>query len=372
MADQQILPAGTQLNGKYRIVSHLSSGGFGNTYLASYGRQGAKVAIKELFMSAVNLREADGVTVSVSSGKEDSDIFHSQLKKFKKEYDRLKQISNPHVVKVLDCFNENGTAYYVMEFVDGEDLSSRLKQRGKPYAEITVQNYLKGILDGLGSIHSAGLLHLDIKPQNIMVDSRHHQVTLIDLGASKDDMEGAGATVLTGIAMTNRYAPPEQIDGSFEKIGPWTDFYALGATLYYLLTCQEVPTFTNISEDCTSDKHIALPMPGVSQSTRALVVWMMSLNRANRPQNVGQILSRLGQKGKAPRNSGYGGETVVIGGSGRGNAGGTVGKRTIQSGGNRPTPPPLKEEMPEFSIVGAIYIVVIIAIIVYVIKLLFF
>lgn len=365
MTGQQLLPTGTLLKGRYRIVSHLSSGGFGNTYLAADGRQNVKVAIKELFMSTVNQREPDGVTVSVSSSDEDSSIFHSQLEKFKKEYDRLKQIRNAHVVKVLDCFEENGTAYYAMEFVEGDNLGSRLKQRGKPYVEKTVLSYLKGILNGLGAIHAAGLLHLDIKPQNIMVDSRRHQVTLIDLGASKEYIKGAGATVFTGIAMTNRYAPPEQIDGSFEKIGPWTDFYALGATLYYLLTCHEVPTFTNISEDKTADKHISLPMPNVSQSTRELVVWMMTLNRMQRPQNVKQILGRLKQGGESTPSHPYEEVTVVMNDPGRNNAEGNQ-REAVK----RPNPP--KEDEPEFSIVGAIYIVVIIAIIVCIIKYLFF
>lgn len=265
--DNSLLPVGTVLKGKYRIKSHLSSGGFGKTYLAEYGSRNTKVAIKEFFMNTANQRKADGVTVSVDMTKENAYAFDSQLAKFKKEYERLKLINNVYVVKVHECFEENGTAYYVMDFVEGDDLKGRLKQRGTPYAEKTVLGYLKQILDGLAAIHSAGLLHLDIKPANLMV-TRHGYIKLIDLGASKDYMRGEGATVLTKVAATNRYAPLEQLEGCYRKLGPWTDFYALGATIYQLLTCHEVPTGTELKEDKTGDKRYALPMPGISEETK--------------------------------------------------------------------------------------------------------
>ena len=148
-SDYQALRSGTILKGKYRIVSHLSSGGFGKTYLAVYGSHDTKVAIKEFFMNTANLRESDGVSVSVDRTKENANAFKSQLSKFKKEYERLRLISNVHVVTVCDCFEENGTAYYVMEYVDGDDLKGRLQQRRIPYSEKTVRNYLRQILDGM-------------------------------------------------------------------------------------------------------------------------------------------------------------------------------------------------------------------------------
>ena len=244
-------------------------------------------------MTTANYREADGVSVSTSSEQEE--LFYAQLEKFKKEYERLRLISNVHVVKVYDCFEENGTAYYVMEFVMGANLEDYLNKKRSPYAETTVRNYLKQILDGLNAIHSKGLLHLDIKPSNIMKTSRGY-LKLIDLGASKDYIQGVGATFFSGVALTNRYAPPEQVDGSYDKLGPWTDFYALGATVYHLLTCNVVPTWTNISDDKSKDKHIALSMPGISEEMKSLVVWMMNTDRAKRPQSVKEILKRLKSK----------------------------------------------------------------------------
>ncbi len=355
--DLSSLPVGTILNGKYRIVNHLSSGGFGKTYLAVYGPYDTKVAIKEFFMNTANQREADGVSVSIDWTKENADAFGSQLAKFKKEYERLKQINNAHVVKVHECFEQNGTAYYVMDFVEGDDLKGRLEQRGTPYAERTVIGYLKQILDGLAAIHSAGLLHLDIKPSNIMVDASGY-VKLIDLGASKDYMQGVGASVYSSMARTNRYAPPEQMDGSYDKLGPWSDFYALGATIFYLLTRKEIPTWTEIFEDKSSDKHVALPMPGISEETKSLVVWLMNTEREKRPQSIEAILKR--------REYPYGGETTVV----VGNPGPNEGPNHSSNIGNSP-PLPTQESDPKFSFVGCLYILIIIAIVVCIVKYLF-
>ena len=381
--DLSSLPVGTVLKGKYRIKSHLSSGGFGKTYLAVHGSRNTKVAIKEFFMNTANQREADGVTVSVDRTKENADAFSSQLAKFKKEYERLKLINNVHVVKVHECFEENGTAYYVMDFVEGDDLMGRLKQRRTPYAEKTVLGYLKQILDGLAAIHSAGLLHLDIKPANIMVTARGH-VKLIDLGASKDYMRGVGATVLTGLARTDRYAPPEQIDGSYDKLGPWTDFYALGATIYYLLTCKEIPTWTELNEDKSIDKWNALPMPGISEETKSLVVWLMNTDREKRPRSVSEILTRI--KSKKTAGSSYGEVTVLSDDTeeatvvvekpkARQQSNISYQRESYRSSNDRSTTPRqsvTKEPEPEFSFVGCLYILIIIAIIVFVIKFLLF
>lgn len=381
-SDYQALRSGTILKGKYRIKSHLSSGGFGKTYLAVHGSRNTKVAIKEFFMNSANQREADGVTVSVDRTKENADAFSSQLAKFKKEYERLKLINNVHVVKVHECFEENGTAYYVMDFVEGDDLMGRLKQRRTPYAEKTVLGFLKQILDGLAAIHSAGLLHLDIKPSNIMVDA-HGYVKLIDLGASKDYMRGVGATVLTGLARTDRYAPPEQIDGSYDKLGPWTDFYALGATIYYLLSCNEIPTWTELNEDKSNDKHIALPMPGVSDEMRCLVAWLMNTDREKRPHSVDEILTRMESKKRT--GSSYGDTTVLAGDTEDATVFVETPKIQYQSNvsqqwdtyrlsndrNSTPRQNPTQEKEPEFSFVGCLYILIIIAIAVFVVKFLF-
>ena len=285
--NQNMLQVGTILHGTYKIESYLSSGGFGNTYLAKNIEFDETYAIKEFFVKGVCQRDGNSTTISVSNA-ENTNSFEQQREKFKKEARRLRSLSNPHIVKVYDLFEENGTAYYVMDYVDGENLSARLKRTNAPLAESEVRNYLNLILDGLEAIHNEGMFHLDIKPANIMVDS-HDVVKLIDFGASKLQSTVGGATMSTGISYTNGYAPSEQMAQSYDKFGPWTDFYALGATMYKLLTNQDPPSVSDLSEDETEDKHLALPMPNVSKEMMRLVVWMMQVNRLKRPKNVGEI-----------------------------------------------------------------------------------
>ena len=287
--NQNMLQVGTILHGTYKIESYLASGGFGNTYLVKNIEFDETYAIKEFFVKGVCQRDGNSTTISVSNA-ENTNSFEQQREKFKKEARRLRSLNNPHIVKVYDLFEENGTAYYVMDYVDGENLSARLKRTNAPLAESEVRNYLNQILDGLEAIHNEGMFHLDIKPANIniMVDS-HNVVKLIDFGASKQQSAVGGATMSTGISYTNGYAPSEQMAQSYDKFGPWTDFYALGATLYKLLTNQDPPSVSDLSEDETEDKHLALPMPNVSEEMKKVVVWMMQVNRLKRPKNVGEI-----------------------------------------------------------------------------------
>ena len=296
-----MLQVGTILHGTYKIESYLSSGGFGNTYLAKNIEFDETYAIKEFFVKGVCQRDGNSTTISVSNA-ENTNSFEQQREKFKKEARRLRSLSNPHIVKVYDLFEENGTAYYVMDYVDGENLSVRLKRINAPLAESEVRNYLNQILDGLEAIHNEGMFHLDIKPANIMVDS-HNVVKLIDFGASKQQSTVGGATMSTGISYTNGYAPSEQVVQSYDKFGPWTDFYALGATMYKLLANQDPPSVSDLSEDETEDKHLALPMPDVSGEMKKLVVWMMQVNRLKRPKNVGEIRRILQQSSAATSNN---------------------------------------------------------------------
>ena len=296
-----MLQVGTVLHGTYRIESYLSSGGFGNTYKVTNQEFHETFAIKEFFVKGVCQRDGNNTTIIVSNS-ENAGSFALQKEKFKKEARRLRSLNNPHIVKVYDLFEENGTAYYVMDYVDGENLSTRLKRTNAPLEESEVRNYLNQILDGFEAIHNEGMFHLDIKPANIMVDS-HDVVKLIDFGASKQQSTVGGATMSTGISYTNGYAPSEQMSQSYDKFGPWTDFYALGATMYKLLTNQDPPSVSDLSEDETEDKHLALPMPNVSEEMKKLVVWMMQVNRLKRPKNVGEIRRILQQPSVATSNN---------------------------------------------------------------------
>lgn len=284
-----MLKVGTILRGTYRIDSYLSSGGFGNTYVATNIEFDERVAIKEFFMKGVTQRDDNQTTVSVSN-TENSNSFLEQKEKFKKEARRIRQLHNPHIVNVHDLFEENGTAYYVMDYVDGENLAERLKRMGKPMTEHEVREILPQILDALKSVHDAGIWHLDLKPANIMVD-KSGNVKLIDFGASKQlNAQKGGATTSTAISYTNGYAPREQMEQNYDKFGPWTDIYALGATLYNLLTNKRPPLPTDIDDDISDDKHEALPFPEGVGGLKFLVLQMMKTNRLQRPQSIDAIM----------------------------------------------------------------------------------
>lgn len=283
--DQSMLRVGTILRGIYRIDSYLSSGGFGNTYVATNVEFNERYAIKEFFMKGVTQRDSNQTTVSVSN-TENRNAFAEQKEKFKKEARRLRQLKSPHIVSVHDLFEENGTAYYVMDFIDGENLNERLKRTGKSMAEAEVSQILPQILDALQTVHDAGMWHLDLKPANIMVDKKGN-VKLIDFGASKQlNAQKGGATTSTAISYTNGYAPREQMEQNYDKFGPWTDLYALGATLYNLLTNKRPPLPTDIDDDMSEDKHLSLPMPNVSDKMKHLVLCLMKTNRMQRPKDI--------------------------------------------------------------------------------------
>ena len=291
--NQSMLKVGTILHGTYRIDSYLSSGGFGNTYVATNIEFEERVAIKEFFMKGVTQRDENQTTVSVSNA-ENHNSFLEQKEKFKKEARRLRKLNNEYIVSVHDLFEENGTAYYVMDYVDGENLAERLKRTGKPMTEQEVREILPQILDALKSVHDAGIWHLDLKPANIML-TKEGRVKLIDFGASKQlNAQKGGATTSTAISYTNGYAPREQMEQNYDKFGPWTDIYALGATLYTLLTNKRPPLPTDIDDDASEDKHKALPMPeNISKEIKSLILWMMRTNRNQRPQNVKSIIPSL-------------------------------------------------------------------------------
>ena len=280
------LPKGTLLsNGKYRIEAYLASGGFGNTYVATDLAFDERVAVKELFVKGICGRNASTGEVSVSLS-ENRISFDAHREKFRKEARRIRKLNSRHVVKVRDLFDDNDTSYYVMDFIDGESLSTRLHRQRRPLTEAEVCSLLPQVLDGLRSLHAEHIWHLDLKPANIMVD-RQGKVLLIDLGASKQLQTADGVSVSTSSAMayTQGYAPPEQMDQHFERFGPWTDLYALGATLFHLLTLQRPPSASDILDDADA----ALAMPGVSSRMQQLVRWLMTPGRNGRPQSVEEV-----------------------------------------------------------------------------------
>lgn len=284
MEQQAMLTPGTLLRGgAYRVERALSSGGFGNTYVVTNLNFDVVCAMKEFFMKGINLRDGNTVTVSVPDNRPS---FDAQRDKFKKEAQRLWRLQNDHIVKVHDLFEENGTVYYVMDFIDGESLGERLKRQGRPLTEDELLPLLRQALDALESVHNQKIWHLDIKPANMMVN-RQEQLFLIDFGASKQLHTSDGHSVATSSAMafTPGYAPLEQTDQNFKLFGPWTDLYALGASVFKLLTDQTPPS---ASEIISMGGRLQFPQQ-VSPRMQQLISWMMKPAYVERPQSAAEV-----------------------------------------------------------------------------------
>lgn len=273
-------------NGRYRIVRFLAAGGFGATYQAEHTALGHKVAIKELFISQICNRDRNTseVTVGVETSR---DLFNKMRGKFINEARALSQLRHPYIVGVSDFFEENGTAYYVMEFVDGKSIGQIVKQRG-PMKEDVAIRLIDKVAEALGYVHSQNRLHLDIKPDNIMVTA-DGTPKIIDFGISKsyDAESGKNATTLLG--RSPGYAPPEQQDGLVGDFLPATDIYSLGATLYHMLTGEHpVP-----APLLAAGTPLAPLPPDVSPETRAAIAAAMTLNKHARPQKVTEFMDIL-------------------------------------------------------------------------------
>ena len=276
------IPIGCTINGKYKVKRYLSSGGFGNTYLVT-DDQGQKAAVKELFVREICDRKngTKGVIIPTAQNRQ---TFETLKEKFKKEAIRLQNMDNPHIVKVYDVFEDNGTVYYVMDYIDGQSLSDVVKQKGT-LSEEELRRLLPSIFDALRYIHSRHIWHLDIKPANIMLSSPSNAV-IIDFGASKQYEDSYGNTLSTSSQMyyTQGYAPIEQMARPAKNIGPWTDIYALGATLYFVLTAQKPPN----ADEILTDGLPSLPAE-LSSSMRKAITAMMQASRNLRPQNIDEV-----------------------------------------------------------------------------------
>ena len=277
------LPNNTLLQGgKYKIVRFISSGGFGCTYEAEHILLKKRVAIKEFFVK--DFCNRDETTSQISVGITSKTALVNKLKsKFIAEAQSLCSLEHPNIVHVFDVFEENGTAYYVMDYIDGLSLNDMVKKDG-PMSEQKAVGYIMQVADALKYVHSQNRLHLDIKPGNIMVDENDKAV-LIDFGASKQYDEEGGENTSTLLGKTPGYAPLEQMGNDVVKFLPSTDIYALGATLYKLLTGNTPPSASLLASGETLDA-----MPSfISEGTRNAIIQSMQTNKMKRPQSIGEF-----------------------------------------------------------------------------------
>jgi serine/threonine protein kinase/uncharacterized protein len=223
--NRNALPIGYQL-GDYQIQRLLGDGGFGITYLAIDMRLNSKVAIKEYFPNELAIRETNRSVHPKS--QRDSQDFMWGLQRFLEEAQTLAKFKHFNIVRVLRFFEANHTAYIVMEYEQGESLASALED-GNTATEHELLSIMRPLLDGLATIHQAGVLHRDIKPANIYLRHKDNSPVLLDFGSARYDV-GSRSRSVTSI-VTPGYAPLEQYETKGHQ-GAWTDIYALGAVMY--------------------------------------------------------------------------------------------------------------------------------------------
>ena len=283
------LKAGTLLQGdKYRIISTLGQGGFGITYLAEQVLVKRKVCIKEFFPKEYYKRDDDSSAATLVS-----DGFAESMNRFKakfiKEAQTIAALDHPNIIHIFEIFEENDTAYYVMEYVEGESLSDKVKRSGAMDETETI-GYIHQVANALGYIHSEQIMHLDVKPANVMVRSKDNRAILIDFGLAKHyDTTSGEATSTTPVGVSHGFAPMEQYkEGGVSTFSPETDIYSLGATLYYLVTGTIPPQASDISEDGlpTLPSHLSV-------GVRRAITTAMQSRRKDRPHSIAEFLGLL-------------------------------------------------------------------------------
>lgn len=282
-----VLPHRTLLQGQYLLGAVLGKpGGFGITYLAFDTRLETLVAIKEYLPRDLAGRETGTFTVSPHS-QDDGQLFRFGLEQFLSEARTLAKFDHAHVVRVRNVFEENGTAYLVMDYYEGISLAQYLDKKGQ-LAEQTAVDIMMPILDGLREVHHKGFLHRDIKPQNIYITHDGRPI-LLDFGSARVAM-GEHSNTLS-VVLTPGYAPFEQYHRKGEQ-GPWTDIYACAAVLYQMLTGQIPP---EAPERAEYDSLIAPKtlVPSLSAPLNQAIIDGLAVKARGRPQTARDFQERL-------------------------------------------------------------------------------
>jgi serine/threonine protein kinase len=293
----QPLPEGHQLQ-NYRILRVLASGGFSFVYLA-HDENEAPVAIKEYLPSTLALRTGAGAVPVVPESH--AAAFRYGMKCFFEEGRALATLAHPNVVRVLNFFRANETVYLVMRYERGRTLQEHIHARRGTLKETWIRNTFASLLNGLREVHSNKLLHLDIKPGNIYLRSDGTPL-LIDFGAARQMLWGE-APALPPMYTPGFASPEHHIDRT--RLGPWSDVYSVGATLYACITAQAPP-----SAEARLEKDRLLPARraggGFTSELLDTVDWCLRLNHLERPQSVFALQKALlGEKapeyqGEAP------------------------------------------------------------------------
>jgi serine/threonine protein kinase len=276
------LPVMYALNDRYIIGRVLGEGNFGITYLAFDSKNKSRTAIKEYYPVGFATRE--GTEVKPYSGDKTA-YFNRGIEKFKSEADALSKFADkPGVVHIVETLTTNGTAYIVMEFVEGKTLEERLKL-DNTLPEKEVLDMFKPLIAALSDIHSDGIMHRDIAPDNIIIEPTE-TAKLIDFGSAAI-ADGSGNSTMS--IVKHGFAAEEQYDMNRERQGPWTDVYSLSAVIYRTLSGKLPPDALDRLRGDTIE-----PLPeNISESTRRAIELGLSVFGDNRTQHAGELYAEL-------------------------------------------------------------------------------
>ena len=280
------LSAGTILVGRYLLGKVLGEGGFGITYLAFDLKEGRKVGIKEHFpRDKVRRMDMDATVLDTHMGS-DPDAFQKGKARFIEEARTLAAVSHiPQIIRVLNCFETNNTAYIVMDYVEGITLTQWVAQRGGKVSARELLPMMEGLFKALAQVHESGLIHRDISPDNVMLADG--QLRLLDFGVARE--VGRRTETLT-MTLRHGYAPVEQYQPMGQ--GPWTDVYALSATIYFCLTGKKPP---HALERLCEDKLVTPIRAGadLTHKQEQVLLYGMGVRPRRRFQSVAAMAKEL-------------------------------------------------------------------------------
>lgn len=285
------LPHGTIINGKYMVGRVLGEGGFGITYIGMDLNLEMPVAIKEYYPNGYCGRDCTargGTTVSTYSGNK-KDFYKKGLERFLDEAKNIAKLSSlSGIARVIDFFNENNTAYIVMEYVDGITLKEYLKSQGGIISVEMTLRIMEPVIKSLGIVHAEGIIHRDISPDNIMISNKN-ELKLLDFGAARKFLNNNDKSM--SIMLKPGYAPEEQYRSS-AKQGPFTDIYALCATLYKMITGKTpIESLERLSQD-----NILWPSQmgiNINPNIENAIRKGMAVNASDRIKSIKELYSYL-------------------------------------------------------------------------------
>jgi serine/threonine protein kinase len=292
-----ILRPGTSVHG-YSVGLVLGTGGFGVTYLGWDHRSGRRVAVKE-YLPRDLVGRATGSALVKAHSTEDAGFFRKGLDRFLQEAEVLSRFDHPNVVKVVDFFQENGTAYIVMPYYDGTTLGKLVEQRGRLAPEVAVRVML-GVLDGLSHVHQRqvggkGWIHRDVKPDNVFLRSEGSPI-LLDFGAAREEV-GEHSRSMT-VVLTPGFAPYEQHFMRGKEQGPWVDVYGAAATLYFAVTGATPPSSVERHDAASRGRPDPLLPPdravrGLSARLSEAIRQGLAVDHRTRPRDAAEFRTLL-------------------------------------------------------------------------------